>query len=183
MSAVKTGTMIHRTLAKLLDDIQAGADAIATEADMPNREAMALLWAGLSGHFTSSAGIGEMDARTARWRCRFRIYRADMLDEPAADTDDELPADRPGAMVLAGLPAVAAEARMLASSFHGTPALAGLSREETERKLRGLRPTLSRRGGNAVWRLPYDTLETFNDTTQKRGWLMRVDIQREESAP
>jgi hypothetical protein len=71
---------------------------------------------------------------------------------------------------------------MLAAAYHTTGSLRGLGHEDLERGIRGLRPTLSRRKAagheDAVWRIPYDTMETFNETSRKRGWLARVDIER-----
>lgn len=179
MTAVELGTAYHKAIAASLEYIRAHADAIASEHGEHNATALAIIGEGVSGHFTGPPG--ELDGRTAKWRCRFRFYRADEMGEPQADTDAELPADAPGSMVVAGLPNVAHEVLMLAQHLHSGMALRGLSREELDRRLRGLRPTLSRRGGNAVWRVPYDTLETFDERALKQGWLCRVDIQREES--
>lgn len=125
--------------------------------------------------------VRAMDSRTARWRCRFRIYDARQMDEPVADSDDELPPGAPGSMVIAGLPNVGTEAIALAQAFHKSGQLSGLNSQMLDKSLKGLRPTISRRGGNAVWRLPYDTIDTYNEHSLKRGWLMRVDIIREET--
>lgn len=180
MTALSFGSAIHRAIADTSDHLRAHADAIAAEHGENNATALAAIWEGVRGQFDGGTP-GELDGRTAKWRCRFRFYRADEMSEPQADTDAELPADAPGSMVVAGLPNVAHEVLMLAQHLHGGMALRGLSREELDRRLRGLRPTLSRRGGNAVWRVPYDTLETFDERALKQGWLCRVDIQREES--
>jgi hypothetical protein len=144
-----------------------------------NATALQTIWTGLSANFTPNRN-GDADARTAKWRCRFRLYREENGDEPIADTDADQPPDRPGHAVIAGLPNVAAELVGIASGFHGKSPVVGLSREAMERRLKGLRPTLSRRGGNAVWRVPYRTIENFNGQSTERGWLMRVDIVREQ---
>lgn len=169
---------ISRAIDDTMDCINGLADTIADELNADNAEVRHAIMREIHD---STLPPGELDGRTARWRCRFRIYSAENDSEPVADSDAELDPGAPGSMVIAGLPAVALEARALAQSWHGARALLGLSREETDKRLRGLRPTLSRRGGNAVWRLPYDTLETFNERDHTRGWLMRVDIVREST--
>lgn len=114
------------------------------------------------------------DKRTRPFRARIRLY-CNGADEPDADTDMELPADKPGTLVLRGLPAVAAELAALCAHFHGQ-ACAGLDAATLRWRLNGLRPTLSRRGGNGVWRVPYDV--AIGKETQP--WLARVDLVREQ---
>lgn len=119
----------------------------------------------------------DLDGRAVKWRTRTRIYdRTRLGDEPVADTDPDLSPDAKGTSVLVGLPGVAMEVRELAHAYHETcqhpgPCV-GLELVTLLHKLKGLRPTLSRRGGNAVWRLPY--------TVAGREWLARVDIERVE---
>lgn len=161
----------------VLDTLRQASDSIASTYQESNAVVLATLWSRVAGHF--KAGPNENDARSAKWRCRFRIYRKDDLNDPVADSDDEMPSDRPGSMVISGMPNVATELAVLAAIFHGKASVLGLSRQELERRLNALRPTLSRRKGNAVWRVPYYTSEKFNDQTRERGWLMRVDIIRE----
>jgi hypothetical protein len=109
------------------------------------------------------------DARAAQWRTRIRLYAAAKPDEPLADTDPERPPDAPGTMVLRGLPEVATILSELAASYHGT-ACVGLDLATLLHKLRGLRPTLSRRGGDAVWRLGYQVAG--------REYRARVNVER-----
>lgn len=118
-------------------------------------------------------GSLEHDGRAARWRCRIRLYDDARPGEPAADSDPELPADAAGTVFCAGLKGVADTVLQLAEVFHGTAELPGLDPDTLDRKIPGLRPTLSRRGGNACWRLKYTT---------PRGahWLARVDLERVE---
>lgn len=130
----------------------------------------------------------EHDKRAVRWRFRIRLY--DMaVDElaPQADTDPELDAETMGTWEASGLRGVADAVIQVATTFHGTPMLKGLETERLDAKIPGLRPTLSRRGGNAVWRLPYDTLRTWDETGHRPpGWLARVDLERipdEENLP
>lgn len=184
-AATELGTAYHRAIATTLQHLRGHADAIASEHGVDNATALQTVWAGLEGHFAPGSN-GDADGRTAKWRCRFRIYREGQ-DEPEADSDDDLPADRPGSVVISGLPNVGAEVMGLAAAFHTKTAVLGLSREEVLRKLRALRPTLSRRGGNAVWRLEYQTVEATGTAIlarqqgedNARHWLMRVDIIRE----
>lgn len=116
----------------------------------------------------------QPDSRAKQWRCRFRIYDARDMDEPVADTDEELTADRPGAAVIAGLPAVAFEVAALTKAFHA-PAVVLLTEEDLAKGLRGIRPTIHRNGGHGRWSLPYKT----DDAGAVRSWLMRVDIVKE----
>jgi hypothetical protein len=176
MTAMELGTAYHRAIAATLTHLRGHADAVATEFHVDNATALQTIWAGLEGHFAPGCN-GDADGRTARWRCRFRVYREGQ-DEPEADSDAELRPDLPGTTVIAGLPNVASEVIALAAAFHSKAMVLGLSREELSRKLDGLRPTLSRRGGNAVWRLEYKTID-MNTHGTERNWLMRVDIIRE----
>ena len=111
----------------------------------------------------------ELDKRAAKWRCRIRLYLGDS-SEPQADSDPDLEADAPGTVICAGLRGVADTVIQMAAAFHDAPTLAGLEPATLDAKIRGLRPTLSRRGGNAVWRLPY--------TVGDNPWLARVDLER-----
>jgi hypothetical protein len=122
-------------------------------------------------------GSLEHDGRAARWRCRIRLYDETQPAEPQADSDPELDADKPGTVICVGLRGVVAELYQVAMQFHGTPHLAGLEPAHLESKIPGLRPTLSRRGGNACWRLKYKT-------PRGNDWTARVDMERiEPDAP
>jgi hypothetical protein len=170
---------VATALGGLLTHMREAADSIAADFNLDNMAAMSLLGRGIADQFQEPSAAAVMDGRTAQWRCRFRIYDARNNAEPVADTDPELAPGAPGTMVIAGLPNVATTLAQIASQFHGDHTLAGLSGEELSRRLRGLRPTLSRRGGTATWRVPYDTLQSYNERAMKRSWLMRVDISRE----
>jgi hypothetical protein len=170
---------VSTALVAIMDHMREAADSIAADFNLENGTALQLLGRGIADQFQEPMAGGVMDGRTAKWRCRFRIYSAQKMDEPVADTDPEQTAGEPGTMVIAGLPNVATTLAQIAVQFHGERALSGLSTEELNRRLRGLRPTLSRRGGEATWRIPYDSLETFDSRSLTRGWLMRVDICRE----
>jgi hypothetical protein len=127
----------------------------------------------LAAFFIAAKGtaptVAEMDARTAKWRTRIRLYDAREPDEVMADTDPDLPPGNDGAMVRSGLPAVAEWLAEVATDFHGET-LGGLDMPTLRHKLKALRPTLSRRGGNAVWRVRY--------TSSRGEWLARVDVVR-----
>jgi len=116
------------------------------------------------------------DARTTSWRVRVRLYDQRSPSDPAADSDSELPPDVPGHAVLRGLPGVADHVAGLATDWHGSMThgeVKGLDGPTLRHRLKSLRPTLSRRGGNAVWRVPY--------TVAGADWLARVDIQKVET--
>lgn len=170
---------VATALTALMAHMREAADSIAADFNLENAAALSLLGRGIADQFQEPMAGGIMDGRTAKWRCRFRIYDARNVDEPVADSDPELGAGEPGTMVIAGLPNVAATLAQIAVGFHQDRQLAGLSTDELSRRMRGLRPTLSRRGGEATWRVPYDSMETFNSRSLTRGWLMRVDIRRE----
>ena len=110
------------------------------------------------------------DQRAGKWRARFRLYREGQAD-PYGDSDDGIPADAPGLEIYDGLPEVAAQLHMMALRIHGKQAdVTGLEMSILLHKLKGLRPTISRRGGNATWRVPY--------TAGGQSWLARVDVVR-----
>lgn len=173
-----TSEQIATAIMTLAQNVHDAADAIARENSMANATAQKVLLEGLSAHFGVLSNF-ESDRRAAKWLCRFRLYDMRFPDEPRADTDPERTADQPGTQIITGLPNVAIELGALAAAFHASPLLKGLHQAELERRLLGLRPTLSRRGGNAVWRVPYDTAESWSETKDhKAGWLARVDIER-----
>lgn len=181
MTTSQTSDAIARAALDIKAGIHAAADAIGRDYQLPNYEALGLLWRTLQAQF-AEASTNEQDGRAASWRCRFRLYKADSPDEPEADTDPERDADQPGTLLIKGLPGVAGELMALCAIHHDREALQGMTREILLHSLKGLRPTLSRRKGNAVWRVPYDTFETFTDGAKKRGWIARVDIVREDKA-
>lgn len=182
MTTTETADAIARAVLDTKGFMHGQADAVARDYQLGNAEALRLLWKGLEAQFLEGTPM-ERDSRAAYWRCRFRLYRQDQPDEPQADSDPERAADLPGTQIIRGLPAVATELLTLASAFHGTGLLQGLTGEVLRHSLRGLRPTLSRNRGRAAWRLPYDTFETFTDGAKKRGWIARVDIVREAQNP
>lgn len=126
-------------------------------------------------HTRTPQHLLEHDGRAAAWRVRVRLYDlAKSQDDPEADSDTDTAADYPGDMVLRGLPAVADYLAELAQAFHGGPC-AGMDAETMAHRLKSLRPTLSRRGGNARWRVPYSP-------PTNGEWLAVVNIAREAKA-
>lgn len=115
----------------------------------------------------------EADGRATKWRCRVRLYNMNRPDEPEADSDPDSAADAPGAVVLGGLPAVADWLATLAYTYHNGANVSGLDLATLRHRLKALRPTISRRGGNAVWRVPY--------TVSDLAWMARVDVVRVET--
>lgn len=117
------------------------------------------------------------DNRTVSWRVRVRLYR-DGFDAVQADSDPDTPPDQLGDTVLRGLPAVADHLQALALGFHDGAAidgvtLGGLRIDVLLHRLKALRPTLSRKGGAATWRVPY--------TVAGAAWTARVDVRRVET--
>ena len=117
------------------------------------------------------------DNRAVAWRLRLRLYATDdTATEPVADSDPDLPPDQSGTIICRGLPAVADYLRDTATAFHtgadDHPGLTitGLDSATLAHRIKGLRPTLSRRGGNAVFRVAYGT--------PGHEWLARIDIER-----
>lgn len=123
----------------------------------------------------------ENDGRAKPWCVRIRLYDKTSMDEPEYDTDPDLAPNLPGTLIINGLPEVAHELARMAAAAHGQ-APAGLGTELLMHKLKGLRPTISRRGGNAVWRVPYQITAQESDFTgdsRVQHWLARVDLERE----
>lgn len=176
-----------------MTDLKTAADALdvtAAEQAQALADAQAMpfpvAWKALAAEFVRRAkervpdGVGDTDGRAVRWRVRVRLYNTARMDEPEADSDDDLPADKPGTTILSGLPAVAEHLAILASGFHKQPPK-GLDMNTLRHRLNSLRPTISRRGGNAVWRVPYRILQTahnFSGDTREQEWLARVDVEK-----
>lgn len=124
---------------------------------------------------------GAADGRAGWWSFRVRLYDMQMnRAEPIADSDGDLEPDQPGREVVRGLWKVAQDAALAAGQWHGVP-LRGLTGDVLEKKVRGLRPTLSRNNGKACMRLPYDTFESFTGEGQER-YMIRVDIAKADAA-
>lgn len=121
---------------------------------------------------------GQTDGRAQWWIFRVRLYDMQVSDaEPIADSDADLSPDKPGATVVRGLWRVLNEAAIAASQFHDGATLRGFAQEDQDRKLRGIRPTLSRTGGRGTIRIPYDTLDSFNPAAgHVPRYLARVDV-------
>ena len=151
------------------------AQAYARATQLPPDVAWSQLVAALIARWREASPqlFTEHDGRVASWRVRVRLYRADRADEPEADSDPDLPPDKPGATILPGLPAVAEHLATLAQGFHAGAA-AGLDNATLRHRLKGLRPTISRRGGDAVWRVPYRVAVAGS----AQDWLARVDVER-----
>jgi hypothetical protein len=157
------------------DDALEGAQSLAEAANMPLQAAYEALLVEFMSRARSRtpAQLLIADSRAAMWRVRVRLYRKENPAEPEADSDDDLSPDAPGSTVIAGLPAVADHLMALAGGFHKC-ACGGLDEQTLRHRLKSLRPTLSRRGGNARWRVPYMTADG--------DWIAVVNIQREAKA-
>lgn len=176
-----------------MTDLKSAADALdVTAMEQANALSLAetmpfpVAWAALVAEFIKRAkerspqAIADADGRAARWRVRVRLYNDVRPDEPEADSDPDLPPEAMGVTILNGLPAVAEHLATLASVFH-CQAPAGLDDATLRHRLKSLRPTISRRGGDAVWRVPYKIFQagdTFHGDTREQTWLARVDVER-----
>lgn len=125
---------------------------------------------------------GQLDGRAGWWLFRVRLYDMQVSDaEPIADSDANLPPDKPGETVVRGLWKVLNEAAIAAADFHSGATLRGWGQDVQERKLRGIRSTLQRSGGRGTFRISYDTLESFNPAPDHvPRYLARVDVLKTE---
>jgi hypothetical protein len=114
------------------------------------------------------------DGRAVRWRVRLRLF--DSHDELQADTCPESATDYPGDDVIAGLPAVVDWAESICREFHHAAGftVSWITHAEKKKRLRSIRPTLSRSGGVAIWRIHY----TVDGDGQ---WLALINVAREET--
>jgi hypothetical protein len=120
------------------------------------------------------------DGRKSQWRARVRFYSAaDGYAEPIADTDPDADAGAPGTTILAGLPALVDWVSQLGVQVHGQPPN-GLATATLDHRLKAFRPTLSRRGGSGVWRIPYSTMEKIGAHDVEKHWKARCDVERVE---
>lgn len=87
------------------------------------------------------------DGRSQEWLCSVALFQAKGR-KPVLETEAE---------PFHGLPAIATGLAQLIAAFHESPMpIPGASADELHHLLRGLRVTISRRGGNdAVWRVRY----------------------------
>lgn len=147
------------------------AQTLATALAMPIQAAYVTLLSDLFARAKQQAPAAVMDAdgRVAQWRTRVRLYDTRHPDEPEADTDPDAPPGAQGTMIIAGLPEVAVYLGNVAVGYHKQQC-PGLDHATLLHRLKSLRPTLSRRGGNATWRVPY--------STQEGEWIARVDVER-----
>ena len=123
------------------------------------------------------------DGRAGWWSFRVRLYDMNLnRAEPFVDSDADLEPDEPGREIVRGLWRVAHDAAEAAAQYHQEP-LRGINAETLERKVRGLRPTLSRNKGRATMRIEYDTLDSFQDQPGTERYMIRVDILKAEGPP
>lgn len=166
--AAEVGSQLHASIENVMAVFDAHAKAMADSGFMALPAAHELLGAAIVAQIKNRTPSAILDGRAQQWRCRVRLYKAGM-SEPEADSDPDIDADKPGTLIIAGLPGVAEELGRTAREFHGANC-AGLDMDTLRHRLKSLRPTLSRRGGDAVWRVPYRAPDGVE-------WLARVDIE------
>jgi hypothetical protein len=112
-----------------------------------------------------------------RWRCRFRLY-FEGEDTPIYDSDPQAAPDKPGILIIEGLVKVAEHLQKVVEQFHQEYYPKCELREWTsdilKHRLKSLRPTISRKSGFAVWRVPF----TVTSGEQYQDFIARVDVQR-----
>jgi hypothetical protein len=125
---------------------------------------------------------GQDDGRAGTWRYRVRLYDMEVNpDEPMVDSDADLAPDKPGRETIRGLWRVLTDTATAAAEHHGGQQLRGLGPQDQERKLRGIRPTLSRNKGRATFRIGYDTPASWRDNpNHEPRYLARVDVLKEQ---
>jgi hypothetical protein len=155
---------------KVADTTAELCSAAASAAELPFAEVYKKV---IAEFFLATRGAAhttiEMDARTVNWCVRIRLYDMRQPNEVQADTDPDLPPGHDGTMIRHGLPGVAEWLIEVATEYHGEQC-GGLDMMRLRHRLKGLRPTLSRRGGNGVWRVPY--------VCSRGEWSARCDVVR-----
>lgn len=163
--------ILARVALDLMAQVRAEAVKLAQQTGEPDSKVLAELLDALNQHKPISAKA-EADKRTVRWRIRLFLYAPN--GQLVADTDPELPAESPGTIVVASLPGVAEEVHSTISRHYGAQKLDGVDMTTLLHRIKSLRPTLSRRGGNATWRVPFH----MDDLP----WRVDVDVRREGDA-
>jgi hypothetical protein len=178
----ETLELVRLAVARLALEVRSHADAISLQTGDRRDDIDRVIRLELAPPKELRAADPDKDQRAATWLCRFRIYSdRDSFAEPEADSDDDLAPDLPGTVKIKGLRQVADYAAETAGLYHGGP-LQGLDVDTLEMKTRGIRPTLSRRGGNAVWRLYYNTAQTFRPAEPTRfAYMVRIDLEQIEA--
>lgn len=126
-----------------------------------------------------------LDGRAVKWRVRVQLQRGERPDV-VADTDPGRRLDEPGTEIVHGLPAVAAMVAEICTAYHVGKELRGLDETTLRHALKSVRPALSRRGGEAIWRPRYEVVshtpglaEQQPDRPRVEAWVARVDVRRE----
>lgn len=131
----------------------------------------------------ASAGPA-IDGRAVAWRVRVQLQRAERPDV-VADTDPQLRLDEGGTEVVRGLPAVAAMVADICTAYHVGKVVEGLDEATLRHALKSIRPTISRTGGEAIWRPRYTVTTPASEAGALRSdaprieeWVARVDVRR-----
>lgn len=172
--------VIEREARNALSFIDAAASAASLETGDNRADYAAAILAAIAPRHTAAPNEAIVDHRATAWRFRVRVYGwQDGFREPLADSDDELEPGEPGTLEARGLRLVADTAVRMATDYHADGPLSGLDADTLDRKVRGLRPTLSRRGGNATWRLHYNTQRSVKPGDPRdMAYMLRIDLER-----
>ncbi len=172
--------VIEREARNVLAFIETVAEAASLETGDRKADFVDALRAAVAPRHYAPPKEAGVDHRATLWRFRVRIYGwQDNFADPIADSDADLEAGDPGTLETRGLRLVADMAVRMATEFHADGPLSGLDADTLDRKVKGLRPTLSRRGGNAVWRLHYNTQRSIKPGAPgDMAYLLRIDLER-----
>lgn len=162
--------IISQVALECLAHVRAAASKLALQSGEPESKILAQLLDALDKHKPVGAQA-EKDKRAVYWRIRIQLFNP--AGDLVADTDPERAQEAPGTEVVRSLPAVAERLNETLQSFHTGQQLGGVTMPELTHRIKSLRPTLSRRGGNASWRVPY--------MAGNLPWRAHVDVRREDS--
>lgn len=126
---------------------------------------------------------GQLDGRADWWKFRVRVYDQRRAGSSASDpvVDSNGPDADPGGDGIdkvRGLDRVMSELATGLHTFHDAGPLRGMSKDDLDKKVRGIRPRLSAAKGRATMRIEYDTTESFAEGKTPR-FMARVDLVKE----
>jgi len=164
---------IARIADHALNDARRLATSLSQAIGAPESKVLADVLDSVNERRPVSAQL-EKDKRASYWRVRLKLFKSSD-GGLEADSDPELPLEEPGATVVRGLPGVAEWAGELVEAFHGGRGETAkwLDNATTQKRLKSLRPTLSRKHGKAVWRVDYEV--------NGEAWRALIDIVREDT--
>lgn len=168
---------LHEIASGLLQQMQDSAAEIEAAGGPNQAAAYADILRTVRTMHKTAGSPGALDGRTTAWRVRLQIFGPDGSLEADSDADNG-DIQAPGETIIHGVKPVADWAAAAALAFHaerGETVTSGLDQSLLYHKINSLRPTLSRNGGKATWRIPYVVGEN-------EKWLVYIPIARQETA-